>query len=731
MIGQETLRTEGRRRMISLLRGRSQLLSSPENKSPETHEIAPAASTLGSVPAHPGYIMPSPTDLWEAYQEALVEIERNRRTQLREDKYAREARHCAFSAFVRALSNSCSAIVAHAHPNGWGRNHPQLEVPEVQAVASGPGSGKSTAAKAFAVTLARTSEANGFPLGCVLLVHHVHTANVARKELAELLGEGQVAVFTAENDAERGAIRNPAFRVDELKDYPVLVTTHEFYKQIRGHKARMFTRAGLTLPRVLTFIDEKVEEIQTFDTTMKIVEEVCEFVQRHEEWNEALLFAVKELQGFVMQKRYDDLAWETPAHDPEGWGAAQRTQWFTTDEAGRYMRFQGTNGADDRFKNVFGFGRSLAEGRAFIQRRNGGNRGTHFVGYERAVPQVTGMVLLDASADIDGSGDLCPWRKLAQSPLERYDRLDVVHVQSIADRSLARWLQDAAHRELYAQHILDVVQRQVEPGQKALIVCKKALVEAKGIRNWSEHMAQFSMSARERMRQQGTTGDDLSTAFPWAYEGRQLGLTWYGGYGIGANDWRDADVVLLFDYHHLPKRVVIATAQGLMGHNATEGILSPTQHDKTAHPHVKALSTGHVLRWLKQMALRGKARQFDHNGVCAKQKLVITGDIVMLVENFDDLFPGAMLRHEPTALDHEAEHLSKLAYALMTPRLKDTVSASRIAELMGVEWRNVSSDLRRDRSWPGLLRGLRWEYVSRPGRAGSFFQRTNNHEERT
>jgi hypothetical protein len=98
------------------------------------------------------------------------------------------------------------------------------------------------------------------------------------------------------------------------------------------------------------------------------------------------------------------------------------------------------------------------------------------------------MVLLDASADIDGTGDLCPWRKLAQVPSERYDRLDVVHVQSIADRSLARWLQDPAHRELYARHILDVVQRQVEPGQKALIVSKKALVEAKGITSWSEHM---------------------------------------------------------------------------------------------------------------------------------------------------------------------------------------------------------------------------------------------------
>ncbi len=533
-------------------------LTRPPDNATKSHARPEA---LG-IPTHPRHIMPRRMDLWAGYERALVEIEHNRRRQLRADNYAQEARHGAFSAFLRALSNSCSAIVAEAHPNGWGKSNPPQDIPEVQVVASGPGSGKSTAAKAFAVTVTRTTEANGFPLGCVLLVHHVHTANVAHSELEALL-PGRVAVFTAENDAERGAIRKPAFTADELETYPVLVTTHEFYKQIRGHKARMFTRAGLTLPRVLTFIDEKVEEIQTFDTTMKIVEEVCEFVQRHEEWNEALLFAVKELQGFVMQKRYDDLAWETPANDPEGWGAAQRTRWFTTDEAGRYMRFQGTNGADDRFKNVFGFGRSLAEGRAFIQRRNGGNRGTHFVGYERAVPQVTGMVLLDASADIDGSGDLCPWRRLAQSPLERYDRLDVVHVQSIASRSLARWLQDPAHREPYAQHVLDVVQRQVEPGQKALIVCKKALVEAKGVRNWSEHMVQFSMRPRERMSQQEATGDDLSSAFPWTYEGRQLGLTWYGGYGIGANDWREADVVLLFDYHYLPQRIVIATAQGL------------------------------------------------------------------------------------------------------------------------------------------------------------------------
>jgi hypothetical protein len=270
------------------------------------------------------------------------------------------------------------------------------------------------------------------------------------------------------------------------------------------------------------------------------------------------------------------------------------------------------------------------------------------------------------------------------------------------------------------QHILDVVRQQVEPGQNALIVCKRKLVvEAKGITDWSEHMRQFIKTTKER------TGEAQASPFPWDYEGRNLAVAWYGGYGIGANDWRDANVVLLFDEYHLPRRIVVATAQGLKGHTAGEGILAPGGQGG-AHSDVEALATGHILRWLKQMALRGKARDFDADGVCGQQKLVVTGDIVTLVENLHALFPGATLRHEVTAMDQEAQHLSKLVYALMRPELEDTVAATKVAELMGVEWRRASSDLRGHSSWRELLRSLRWEYVSRPGRAGSLFRRVHD-----
>jgi hypothetical protein len=262
-----------------------------------------------------------------------------------------------------------------------------------------------------------------------------------------------------------------------------------------------------------------------------------------------------------------------------------------------------------------------------------------------------------------------------------------------------------------------VVHHQVEPAQKALIVTRLKLVqEAKGIPNWSEHMAQFALTAKERMEEE-------LPPFPWDYDGRHLGLTWYGGYGIGANDWREADAVLLFDEYHLPQRLLVAMAQGLMGCTAADGVIATHPARPQDHPLVKELGLGHLRRWLKQMALRGKAREFDAQGICGEQKLIVIGDLITLIENFELLFPSASLRHEVTAADEQVQHLTQLALVLMRPELPDTISTKMIGELMGVEWRKVSSDLKRHPSWRGLLKALRWDYAPVRGRAGGSFKR--------
>jgi hypothetical protein len=65
---------------------------------------------------------------------------------------------------------------------------------------------------------------------------------------------------TSEHDADNPeAKREPHFTVAELEDYPITIVTHVFFKGVRGEKARLHRRNGMLFPRVVTFVDEKVE----------------------------------------------------------------------------------------------------------------------------------------------------------------------------------------------------------------------------------------------------------------------------------------------------------------------------------------------------------------------------------------------------------------------------------------------------------------------------------------
>ena len=174
---------------------------------------------------------------------------------------------------------------------------------------------------------------------------------------------------------------------------------------------------------------------------------------------------------------------------------ARELVWLTTDEARQYARSRSAalqNACKSRpnIEGVFGLARCMAENRAFITRQGNGKKGTVFVGYEQVLPDYRGMVLLDATADIDGLNELCPWRSPVQIPKATYERLDIVHVPSVAEGTLKQWLQTKEHRREYVRHILDTVRSQVAPGQKALLVCKLDIVNAP-IEGWTENVRPF------------------------------------------------------------------------------------------------------------------------------------------------------------------------------------------------------------------------------------------------
>ena len=135
----------------------------------------------------------------------------------------------------------------------------------MQVVASSPGSGKSTSAKAFMLAVAREGLKDKYPLGCAFVVQHIETADNAYGELNALL-TNRVALWTSEHDADNPATtRQPRFTVSELDDYPIIIVTHEFFKGVRGERARSHRRNGMTFPRVVTFVDEKVEQVKVYD----------------------------------------------------------------------------------------------------------------------------------------------------------------------------------------------------------------------------------------------------------------------------------------------------------------------------------------------------------------------------------------------------------------------------------------------------------------------------------
>ena len=199
-----------------------------------------------------------------------------------------------------------------------------------------------------------------------------------------------------------------------------------------------------------------------------------------------------------------------------------------------------------------------------------------------------------------------------------------------------------------------------------------------------------------------------------------MSLTWWGGYGVGANHWIEADAVLLFDDFHLPLHANIAVAQGVKRALATEGLLAEMTAPNTFSEEVRQIRDGHLLRWTKQMALRGNSREFSDNGACGAQKLVVTGDFKLLTANLHRVFPGAKLSAEH---DSKATNIEKLLRYLSGPGLPCRVYTKQISDHFGRDWRKMSGDITGHRDFDTLLPNAGWKYVSKLGRTGAYFER--------
>jgi hypothetical protein len=483
----------------------------------------------------------------------------------------------------------------------------------MHTVSAPAGAGKTSFSYALIAAVTQYAENNpNAPYGCVFVVDQITKADEVYRDLSALL-PGKVAIWTTDHDVnckKPEKIKKPVacFSREELRHYSVIVVTHRFYLGNKGHNARNVVHHSHFGQRALTIVDERPEEVETFDILLSEAQAVREALQEaHPETKEHLnsLFRFMEPYSYEPANRL-----YRPGVDVDRDTVNKYLEWFNTQSAKRLASSTTNIPGLDR---LFAFAQAMIVGCGYVV---SGSQLVRFVGYSSklTVNLSVGTILLDATADIDGVSHIVPWRVATEAPKARYDNLEIVHVRQHTKKRLSEYLKTAAHQRSYVAWMMQNIKDHMAPGERGLVICKKALFDAEHVPNWPDSDPRFK------------DPESYTKRFEWDIEGRMLcAIHW--GTGIGSNDWKDADVVFLFDEFFIPRRIAVATTQGLREHRADEGDLATMSTLNSKAHGVDVIALGHRLRWTKQLALRGRARSYDEHGMCGKQRLVVSSDL--------------------------------------------------------------------------------------------------------
>jgi len=496
------------------------------------------------------------------------------------------------------------------------------------------GGGKTSFSYALIAAATRYAEQNpDAAYGCAFVTDQIERADEVYRELEALL-PGKVAIWTTDHDVnctKPTKVENPAARFDRdaLQHYPVVVVTHQSYLGPKGYKTRNVRRDGwfLRYPRALTIVDEQPAEVDTFEVSLAEAESVREILREtHPETKEHL----DNLLRFMHECSYAPAnRLIRPGLDVSRETVSAPLAWFTTPEADLLAK-------RDIFgiARLFAYAKALAQGVGFVVSES---KLVRFVGFSSklTVNLSAGTVLLDATADVDGVSHIVPWRMAVEVPQARYDNLEIVHVPQHTTRRLNEYLKTAANRRAYVEWMEQTILEQMAPEERGLVVCKKILFDNESIPSWPDGDERFK------------NPESYTKRYEWDVGGRKLcAIHW--GTGIGSNQWQDADVVFLFDEFFIPRRISAAKVQGYRGQRVDQGDLASMSAITSKSPGVDAIANGHRLRWTKQLALRGRARCYDEQGMCGKQRLVVACDFQSFMANVGTLFPGAKVRTTTT-----------------------------------------------------------------------------------
>ncbi|KRR06369.1 hypothetical protein CQ12_33415 [Bradyrhizobium jicamae] len=611
------------------------------------------------------------TQLTNAYEAAIQAQAQQRKQQV--TPFARKVAQSIFSARLLAMEDSNKNIAQY------------------RVVSAPTGSGKSSYALAFIRAYIEV-----VPDASVLyLVETIRQAEDTFRAMSDLIGEN-VAVWTVAYDldsspedvlSEHGFVPSRQFSVFALGHYPVVIATHKFYTGPRSDKACVYRGRN----RRITFIDERLEGVTVFDVDTGLIKTVRDKLAQEDTTIPEHVTRLTELHDHVegiwrsasSKSVFDVLTQAT--HCDLGWFASAKAEPFL-------------NSPDEQVKQVFSFGRSLATGYAFLSRYDRYGDGARFVGYDMNMPLMPGSIILDATADIDGLSLIAKNRTPVPVPHVDFRNLTITHIDPeplnvVGKKKRLRVSEVAKRADLakpYAEWIFETIKQHTHPGEKVLAVVNKPFLD------------HDYLPARS----------DLADAHD--LEGRHVCFI-HWGIGIGSNRWKDANAVFLFGEFHKPRRAMVATGLGWREERATRKSLAPYQAFKRKDGPLLSLQEGDLCRWMKQMAMRGNARNIDAHGVCGVQRLYVTGDYDRLIRHKDRMFPGAKVTlAEP---DKRLQYGGREALIALLYQVKDDViTVPEIRQATGID---LHRNKKRYLAMPEVVEAMNqndWDFM--PGAGG-------------
>ena len=249
-------------------------------------------------------------------------------------------------------------------------------------------------------------------------------------------------------------------------------------------------------------------------------------------------------------------------------------------------------------------------GFAFVALHTDYSHGAKFVVYAPNWPLRSATVLLDATSDIDGYAELSAVRVQEAVPEANYTQLEATLLDGpsylTSDSPKDLW-QHKDTRTPLLKWMHKCVLQSTQAGEKVLVVTWKSVIEGGQLQllNW---------------------------------EGRHVSYCHFGA-GVGSNEWRECSVVFVFGTYVKPARVTIAETHGI---KETPFIPGPDASMRGLSGDYRTTQVGLALRWFKQLAMRGCARELNENGVSKPMRLYLaTNQPLPILEHWGRMFPGA------------------------------------------------------------------------------------------